>query len=72
MIPKIIHYIWLGGGPLSPEIEQCIDSWHKHLPDYEIHRWDDDSIQEIDSLFIREAIAEKKWAFASDVLYLDP
>lgn len=70
MIPKIIHYIWLGGGQFSTETEQCIDSWHKHLPDYEIRRWDDESIQEIDCLFIREAIAEKKWAFASDVIRL--
>lgn len=70
MIPKIIHYIWLGGNQFSPEIEQCIDSWHKHLPDYEIRCWDDDAIKEIDSVFIKEAIAEKKWAFASDVIRL--
>lgn len=70
MIPKIIHYIWLGNNPLPPELERCIDSWHKFLPDYEIRKWDDAAIQEIDSVFMREAIQEKKWAFASDVIRL--
>ena len=36
MIPKKIHYIWLGGKPLPKIAEKCIKSWKKHCPDYEI------------------------------------
>ena len=36
MIPKLIHLCWLSGDPYPPKIQFCIDSWKKHLPDYEI------------------------------------
>lgn len=70
MIPKIIHYIWLGNSPMPDEMQTCINSWRKWMPDYVIKRWDDTCIDKIDSVFVREAIAEKKWAFASDVIRL--
>ena len=41
MIPKVIHYIWLGGQPLPKIAEKCISSWKKYCPDYEIKRWDE-------------------------------
>lgn len=55
---------------MPPQIEACLESWRCVLPDYEIRRWDESSLGEIDSVFVREAIAEKKWAFASDVIRL--
>lgn len=39
MIPKIIHYCWFGGNPLPPLALECIASWKKYLPDYEIWMW---------------------------------
>lgn len=39
MIPKIIHYCWFGGNPLPPLALECIASWRKYLPDYEIWQW---------------------------------
>lgn len=39
MIPKIIHYCWFGGNPLPPLAIECIASWKKFLPDYEIWQW---------------------------------
>lgn len=39
MIPKIIHYCWFGGAPLGEKELQCIDSWKKFCPDYEVRRW---------------------------------
>ena len=40
MIPKIIHYCWIGGAEM-PELEQrCLASWHQHMPDWEYRRWD--------------------------------
>ena len=39
MIPKIIHYCWFGHNPLPPLAQQCIASWRRFLPDYEIWQW---------------------------------
>ena len=70
MIPKIIHYIWLGGEELPAILQECINSWKLQMPDYNFMRWDDAVIKEIDVPFVHEAIQAKKWAFASDVIRL--
>lgn len=70
MIPKIIHYIWLGGNPIPPAIQKCIDSWKTVMPDFKLMLWDDEAIKEIDMPFVKEALSVKKWAFASDVIRL--
>lgn len=70
MIPKIIHYVWLGSSPIPAEMQRCMDSWNTRMPDYQLMKWDDEAIRSIDSIFIREALEEKKWAFASDVVRL--
>lgn len=35
MIPKVIHYVWLGGAKPNTVVEN-IDSWHKKLPNYKL------------------------------------
>lgn len=70
MIPKIIHYVWLGNAPLPEDMQKCMDSWKKWMPEYQLMRWDDEAIRDIDSVFVREALMERKWAFASDVIRL--
>lgn len=70
MIPKIIHYIWLGKNPLPEEMQECMDSWKRFMPDYELKCWDDSTIEEFDNVFVREALQECKFAFASDVIRL--
>ena len=52
---------------MPPKMQECLDSWTRVMPDYEIWKWDDERIKEFDNIFIREAIEEKKWAFVSDV-----
>lgn len=70
MIPKIIHYVWLGDSPIPETMKKCMKSWKTMMPDYEWMCWNDESIKLIDSIFIKEALLEKKWAFASDVVRL--
>lgn len=43
-IPKIIHYCWFGGNPFSKMEKECIESWKKFCPDYEIMRWDESNV----------------------------
>ena len=71
MIPKIIHYIWLGGKPLPKIAEKCIKSWKKYCPDYEIKRWDESNIDLNKYSFAKDAYESKKYAFASDVFRTD-
>lgn len=68
MIPKIIHYSWFSGDPYPKSIELYMETWHKVLPDYEFVLWDMERTKEIDNTFMREALQERKWAFASDVV----
>lgn len=70
MIPKIIHYIWLGGNPKSKLIRMCIKSWKKYLPDFEIKEWNETNFN-IDAYpYVKDAINKKKYAFAADYIRL--
>lgn len=67
MIPKIIHYIWFGGNPYSDKIKKCIESWNKYLPEYKFMLWNEDTFDIENSCeFVKQAFANKKWAFVSD------
>ena len=68
MIPKIIHYVWVGGKPLTPLAKKCIASWKKYCPDYEIRRWDENNFNINENLYCKEAYENKKWAFVSDYI----
>lgn len=70
MIPKIIHYIWLGGDRIPSEINDCIESWKSFMPDYQIMYWDGSIAEKMNIPFVNEAILYGKWAFASDVIRL--
>ena len=44
MTPRILHYVWIGGGIKRPLHEKCISSWHRNLKDWEIIEWNDSNI----------------------------
>jgi hypothetical protein len=67
-IPKIIHWCWFGPDAPPPFIKKCIDSWQKIMPEYEIKCWDNNSLQEIDNIFVKEAFEAHKWAFVADYM----
>ena len=70
MIPKIIHCCWLSGDPLPDLYQQCVDSWKKYMPEYEIRIWDTKQFSVDDVLFVKQAVKAKKWAYASDYIRL--
>ena len=70
MIPKTIHYTWFSGDEMPQMIKDCIATWKKVMPDYELRLWDMASIKNIDSIFLREAIKVRKWAYAADYVRL--
>ena len=70
MIPKIIHFCWMSGDPYPSNIQKCIDSWHKYLPDYEIWLWDSKRFDIESSMWVKEAYEMKKYAFCADYIQL--
>lgn len=71
MIPKIIHYCWFGGNPLPASAIKCIESWKKYLPDYEIKEWNESNYDVNAISYIKDAYADKKYAFVSDYARFD-
>ena len=69
VIPKVIHYVWLGGKPLSALGERCLASWQKQLPGWEIRKWDE-SNSPMEHPFVKAMMKEGKFAFASDYIRL--
>lgn len=70
MIPKTIHYCWLGEEPMSELNHKCINSWKKFLPDYHFILWDLNRFDSNSHPWVRETIRHKKYAFASDYIRL--
>lgn len=71
MIPKIIHYCWIGGAPLPLLAEQCIASWKKHMPEWEYKCWDEATFEVNQApLYVRQAYEARKFAFVSDYVRL--
>ena len=71
MIPKKIHYIWLGGNEEPEILKKCKESWKKYCPDYEIIKWDESNLDLDCCDYCRQAYDAKKFAFASDVVRFD-
>lgn len=70
MIPKIIHYCWLSGEEYPQAVKNSIASWKDILPDYELILWDRKRSEIVNCTWIQEALENKKYAFASDLIRL--
>ena len=71
MIPKIIHYCWFGKGEMPELVQNCIASWHTHMPDWEYRLWTEDNFDILSApAYVQEAYAAKKYAFVSDYVRL--
>ena len=68
MIPKIIHYVWVGRNPKSKLVQECIATWKKKLPNYQIIEWNEDNFDIHENSYIEQAYTAKKWAFVSDYI----
>lgn len=71
MIPKKIHYCWIGGNPLPESAKKCIASWKKFCPDYEIIEWNENNYDFTKNQYMKDAFEAKKWGFVPDYARLD-
>ena len=70
MIPKTIHYCWFGRNPLPADAVKCINSWKKHLSDYEIKEWNEDNFDVNTLPYTKQAYEARKFAFVTDYVRL--
>lgn len=67
-IPKIIHYVWVGEKEKNDLFYTCLKSWQEHLSDYTIMEWSEKTFNVNDNLQVKEALKQKNYAFASDII----
>ena len=71
LIPKVLHYIWLGKNKMPDALEACIATWKEFCPEYEIVRWDESNYDVTKHPYMKQAYDAGKWAYVSDFARLD-
>ena len=66
LIPKKIHYMWLGGEKIPEKLQYCMDSWKRFCPDYEIIRWDESNYDVHKNKFMAQAYDSQRYGFVPD------
>ncbi|MCH5186346.1 MAG: hypothetical protein J1F64_09540 [Oscillospiraceae bacterium] len=71
IIPKIIHYMWLGGNPIPDRLQRCIESWKRYCPDYEIIQWNESNYDVHKNQFAAQAYDNKLYGFLPDYVRIE-
>lgn len=71
LIPKAIHYMWLGKKEIPNNLMKCIASWKKYCPDYEIIEWNEDNYDLSKHPYMLQAYENKAYGFVPDYARLD-
>ena len=71
VIPKVIHYMWLGKKEIPATLQKCIDTWTRCCPDYEIVQWNEDNYDVNKVPYMREAYSRGAYGFVPDYARLD-
>ncbi len=70
MIPKRSIYVWVGGKEKPEAVKKCIDSWKKHMPDWEYLEINEDNFDVNINEYCKKAYGSKHWAYVSDIARL--
>lgn len=71
MIPKKLHYMWLGGKTLPDNLKRCVDSWQRYCPDYEIVEWNENNYDIQKHPYMKQAYEVGAYGFVPDYARLD-
>ncbi len=70
MIPKKIHYVWVGNKEKPKEVQRCIKTWKEKFKDFEFIEWNEENFDINSNAYTKRAYELKKWAFVSDYIRL--
>ena len=65
MIPRIIHYAWVGPKAIPERDRRLVDAWRRLLPDYEFRFWNNDTV-DFRHRYLRQAYSVRAWNRVSD------
>lgn len=71
VIPRKLHYMWLGKKAIPDNLKKCIDSWKHYCPDYEIIEWNEDNYDVSKNRYMKEAYDAGAYGFVPDYARLD-
>lgn len=71
VIPKKIHYIWIGDKDLPEEDQRNIEGWRQFCPDYEICLWNEENYDFHGNRYVHEAIMNRQYMYATDYVRKD-
>ena len=68
MIPKTIHYCWINNNPIPTDLQECINSWKTHMPDWDIKLWNTHNFDIHSVPFVEQAYEARMLAFVADYI----
>lgn len=71
LIPKKLHYMWLGGGRVPDKLKRCMDSWREYCPGYEIIEWNESNYDIGKHSYMKKAYEAGAYGFVPDYARLD-
>ncbi|MBP3802729.1 MAG: hypothetical protein J6I76_02350 [Oribacterium sp.] len=71
LIPKKLHYMWLGRNSIPENLQKCINSWKKYCPDYEIIEWNEDNYDITKHSYMKDAYDIGAYGFVPDYARID-
>jgi hypothetical protein len=66
MIPRKLHYVWLGGKALPPAMARLLDGWRALMPTFEVMEWNERNVDMAAHPWRERMYREGRYAFASD------
>ncbi len=73
MIPKTIHYFWIGEAPIPDDYKRNIEGWKRLNPEYEIRCWNEENYDFDSVSYMSEAyhMGKEYLMFATDYARMD-
>jgi len=71
LIPRTIHYFWVGNSEMPEEYQRNIDSWRKFCPGYEIIEWNESNYDFSRYKYAQQALENGYYMYATDVARKD-
>lgn len=65
-IPKILHFCWFGGLGIPAKVADCLASWRRVMPDFEIMHWYDKCLPDV--RYLKTAMKCRRFGNVSDYM----
>jgi mannosyltransferase OCH1-like enzyme len=69
VIPRILHYVWVGDQPLPAKVQVNIETWLQANPGFEIRAWTNENVP-FDNAYLENCRTHRHWANASNYIRL--